>query len=122
MKKLIFRIFILFVLVSCSKEEVATDNVNIRLFNVGEVEFQDIKFSPSAGIVSFGDLAPDQYSEYKNFNRAYRYAYISLTVNDSMYALQPVDYVGETPLTNGNYTYRLNFNNDDKLTFVLVED
>ncbi len=122
MKKLIFGIFILFVLVSCSKDEVATDNVNIRLFNAGEVKFQDIKFNPSTGIVSFGDLAPDQYSEYKNFDTVYRYAYLSLTVNDSMYTLQPVDYVGETPLANGNYTYRLNFNNDDKLTFVLVED
>lgn len=38
MKKLIFGIFILFVLVSCSKDEVATDNVNIRLFNAGEDE------------------------------------------------------------------------------------
>ncbi len=122
MKKIILGVLILLVSISCSKDEVASDSVNIRLFNAGEVEFQDIKFNPSAGIVSFGDLAPDQYSEYKNFDTAYRYAYISLTVNDSLYTLQPVDYVGETPLANGYYTYRLNFNNDDKLTFVLVED
>ncbi len=122
MKKIISGVLILLIIVSCSKDEADSDNVNIRLFNAGELEFKDIKFNPSTGIVSFGDLAPDRYSEYKNFDKAYRYAYISLTVNDSMYTLQPIDYVGETPLANGNYTYRLNFNDDDKLTFTLVED
>jgi len=121
MKKIIFAALILFVFGSCSKND-DFNPVKIRVYNASDFEFQDIEMDPSTGLISFGDIGPNQYSEYQDFEKAYRYAYISVVVNDSAYVVQPIDYVGETPLDKGNYTYRLNFTNDDKLTFGLVED
>lgn len=121
MKKFICGLFIFFVLAGCSNDDDYGE-VNIRIFNASEVEFKDVKFDPSTRLVNFGDLGPNQYTQYENFERAYDYAYFSLMVNDSTYVLQPTDYVGETPLGKGNYTYRINFNNDDTLVFTLVED
>ena len=44
---------------------------------------------------------------YQTFDLAYRYAFVELEIDGKTYTLQPIDYVGETPLENGNYTYSI---------------
>jgi hypothetical protein len=76
-------------------------------------------------MVPYIDLNAGDVSEYKTFEKAYRYAYIELIVEGEIYRLQPNDYVGETPLAIGNYTYELNFDFQGQygsLTISLVKD
>ncbi len=95
-------------LASCSKNDEA---INIRLSNVSIYNFENIVVNTSTnstGIMNYDNLASGQFSEYKEFEIAYRYAYVELTIEGEIYKFQPVDYVGETPLDGGNYTYELN--------------
>lgn len=45
-------------------------------------------------------------TDYKVFESAYGYAFIELEIGGKTYTIQPIDYVGETPLEDGNYTYQ----------------
>jgi hypothetical protein len=60
---------------------------------------------------AYGPLASGKSSDYMVFEGLYRYAYIRVEVDDMEYILQPIDYVGETPLSSGDYTYRLDISN-----------
>jgi hypothetical protein len=61
----------------------------------------------TTGAVNFGNLNSGQKTEYKIFKKAYRYAYVKLEIDGKTFTLQPIDYVGETVLKNGNYTYQI---------------
>lgn len=58
----------------------------------------------------YGRLEPSQASEYRSVELAYRYAYIEVHFGGEHGVIQPIDYVGETPLDEGRYTYRLTLN------------
>ena len=51
---------------------------------------------------------------------------MELEIDGNTYTIQPVDYVGETPLENGKYTYQLDANDAterfEKLSLRLIED
>ena len=124
MKKSLLNIILIIILIGCS-EEKSGHSVNIRLSNISNYDFKNIVVDTSTGMVSFDDLKAGTISEYKTFAKAYRYAYIELNVEGKKYALQPNDYVGETPLAEGNYTYELNFNSQNQynsLTISLVNE
>jgi hypothetical protein len=58
----------------------------------------------SARIASIG---PKAYSEYFAVDSAYRYAFVEAKAGKKTYFCQPMDYVGETLLEPGRYTYAL---------------
>ena len=124
MKKWVL-IFVALALLSACSKETGNEEVNIRLSNVSEVDFENIIVNTSTGDVSFGVLASQSVSDYKSFEMAYRYAFIELTANGNTYTLQPIDYVGETPLDKGHYTYVLDLEGQEQyssLIATLVED
>lgn len=53
-------------------------------------------------------------------------AFVQLEIDGETYALQPIDYVGETPLENGSYTYQIDANDFqeryEKLSLTLIEE
>lgn len=101
---------------SCSKEY---NSVNIRLKNVSSYNYQNIVINTSAGEVKYSDLNSKQASNYKEFEKAYRYAFVQLSIDGTTYTYQPIDYVGESPLENGNYTYEINTNIHSPQSIVL---
>ncbi len=103
----------------------AQNSLNIRLQNDTDFDMDNIIVNTSTGDESFPSLESNQFSDYKTFDTAYSYAYIYLTTVNDTIVLQPADYVGETPLANGNYTYKLNFysqNDETELSIELIED
>jgi len=106
MKKLIVIILSIFIFSNCSEED-NFQSVNIRLSNKSDFDFKNIIVNTSTGNVAYDNLKSGKISEYKTFDMAYSYAFIELTINDEIYTLQPVDFVGEIPLKNGKYTYVL---------------
>jgi len=108
MKKLLLLVIFVTVLFGCSKnDDPNTSEVNIRLSNISEFDFQNIVVNTSTGNVNFENSKAGQMTEYKVFEKAYRYAFIELEIDNETYTIQPIDYVGETPLENGNYTYQI---------------
>lgn len=92
--------------------QAVPDEVRIRVSNVGTVSLRKVVviFPGRAGDSQreqYGDLAPGQSSDYRAVGLAYSYAYVEALAGGVPVKLQPIDYVGETPLEPGNYTYTL---------------
>ncbi|WP_152558139.1 hypothetical protein [Altibacter lentus] len=100
--------------------------MRIRLANKSQYLYESIRVNTSTGSVSFGDLSAMQESAYKEFELAYRYAFIELEIGGVIFTIQPIDYGGETPLKNGKYTYEIRANDSQdrygKLSLSLVRD
>lgn len=121
MKKIFLLLILISVGMSCSSDDDNTDNteVNIRLRNVSTENFENVS------VLSFSleNLDASETSEFRQFDRAYRIASVFLEINGEEFDLQIIDFVGESPLSNGDYTYEIGLNEDgDFLTFNLVEE
>lgn len=55
--------------------------------------------------VSFGDVAAGAVSRYQGLTPAYRYARLQLGVSGKKFEIIPDDFVGETQLGKGSFTY-----------------
>lgn len=98
-----------FIFNSCSNHnEVDEISVNIRLANTSSYTFKNITVDTNGGKQTFSEIKSGEVTEYRPFSKAYRYAYIELEVEGRKAQLIPIDYVGETTLPNGKYTYQLN--------------
>ncbi|WKK77950.2 hypothetical protein QYS49_13295 [Marivirga salinae] len=126
MKKSIIILALIALLFSCTEAEIDPSAVNIRLANTSNFDYKNIVINTTTGNVRFGALDSGEYSEYKVFEKAYRYAYVELEINGNTLKLQPIDYVGETPLKNGKYTYEIYTDSPDQeygsLGITLIKD
>lgn len=114
---------------SCSSnddDKNVESNANIRLSNVSQFDFDNVIVNTWDENVDFGNINSGQKSDYKFFKVAYRYAFVEVDIDGETYTIQPIDYVGETPLTSGNYTYQIDANDSreqyGKLSLVLIEE
>ena len=113
MNKIFYLIIIGLTLLGCSSSETKNSNdLQIRISNVSEFNYENIKVSTTGEMVDFGNLNSNSQSEYKVFDSAYRYAFVEFQINGETFTLQPIDYVGETLLENGKYAYEINVNID----------
>jgi hypothetical protein len=96
--------------------------VEIRIANESQFGFDRVEVGFPTGSVSYGALAPGESSEYRSVSRAYRYAYIEIEVDGEEFVRQPIDYVGETPLAAGKYTYRLDLAATGEFTLTFRQD
>ena len=118
--------FIFMCLFVCCSNNNSDDSILLRISNTSSFDYKDVIINTTTGNVSFEDIESGDKTAYQSFETAYRYAYVQLEIDGSMYIIQPIDYVGETPLANGKYTYEINANESDeqygKLSITLKED
>ncbi len=113
MKKIFYLLIVGFTLLGCSSAEtVNPSELKIRISNVSEFNYDNIKVGSPDGMVDFGELNAHSKSEYKVFDKAYRYAFVELQIDGETFTLQAIDYVGETLLENRKYAYEINVNSD----------
>ncbi len=113
--------FILSGLSACQDENLTTfGSTLIRVHNSSAYGYEDMVVNDAA----FGDLGPGENSQYQFFDTAYRYAYVRLLINGAEFILQPIDYVGETPLGSGHFTYVIDvFDLDNRqLSISMIQD
>ena len=91
-------------------DENSLSHVKIRLSNVSQFDFLNIIVNTGSGNVHFKNLRSGLNSEYKLFDKAYSYAFIELEIEGETFTIQPVDYLGESLLRKGYYTYQLDVN------------
>ncbi|MEQ9167595.1 MAG: hypothetical protein RLO12_15155 [Fulvivirga sp.] len=77
----------------------------IRIQNSSDFKFQNVYVNTGFEGHNYEDILPTNYSDYVGFESAYRYAYIQLEIDNRLYIIQPIDYVGEKELKPGKYSY-----------------
>jgi len=79
----------------------------VRVRNASGVDFEQVQVNFYDKQVSYGDVKAGAASRYLNTLLAYSYASVRLTAGGKEYRFQPIDFVGETELASGRYTYVL---------------
>lgn len=97
-------------------------DVEIRIANNSSFAFQRVDVVFPEDEVSYGAVPAHGATSYHSVETAYRYAYIEVQVDGEELIIQPIDYVGETPLEPGRYTYALNVTIEGHLTLELREE
>jgi hypothetical protein len=107
-------------LLSCKKED--PEGVSIRVRNASQYSFENIVVNTTGGENNYGTVSAGQSSDYKYFTKAYGYGYVKLTSQGEELQIIPIDYVGESLLAPGRYTYALDvvdYNGQKRLTSTL---
>ena len=87
-------------------------SVEIRIRNDSNVDFDRVQVQfPDQDEVDYGPIPKGDVTDFRATTRAYRYAGVSVKTGDQHLSLQPIDYMGETELSAGRYTYSLDVNN-----------
>ncbi|EWH12826.1 hypothetical protein KLA_12619 [Cellulophaga geojensis KL-A] len=100
-------ILLVLTIFSCDDRDDNLEAVNIRIKNVSAVAYDVVQINGDTENVHT-DVASGALSDYFEYETAYAYASIVIETEEQTYTLQPIDYVGETPLPLGFYTYELN--------------
>lgn len=100
------------------------DPVEIRVQNASTLTIQEGVLYSDWDSVVFQTLEPGQQTPYKEVRRAYRIATTQVVTASDTARLQVIDFVGETPLEGGKYTYLLSFfeGNPTSLTLEMIKD
>ena len=94
----------------------------IRVANLGPVPMTAVTISFVGQTVDYGALAVGDFSGYESVDEAYRYAGVDIEAEGGPYNLMPIDYVGETPLPAGRYTYYLSLENGQLSETMIADD
>ncbi len=98
---------------TCMDGQDNSGPIEIRLKNVSDYDFTDVEVDTNGGQHSYCDLKSGAKSGYKKFASAYRYAFVELQISGKTYTIQPIDFVGETLLDKGKYTYEIDATDED---------
>jgi hypothetical protein len=111
-------------MVSCKKEE-NKGLVEIRIENNSTYGFSNILIGAGNDQKSYEPLAAKAKSKYQTYTNAYRYNSIEIEIEYNKYNIVPYDFVGESALQPGKYTYQISvLDQPDKrsLDLKLIED
>lgn len=125
--KIRITLYLLFLfLSSCGIQDGRPNGVFIRVENNSDVDFSGVIVQSGNVENSFGTIPARSTSDYKEFDYAFKYAAVWLEAEGKSLSLVPIDYVGEMPLKNGFYTYRIGLSSanltDAQLVFELYND
>ena len=100
------------------------DKTNLRIKNISKYNFCNVAVNPSSGTINCGNLNKGDVTCYRSFDLVYNYAYIQLFIGEKEFKIQPIDYVGETPLGVGQFTYLLDIPdyNSDQISITVQRD
>lgn len=111
---------------SCGIQDGRPDGVYIRVQNNSDVSFTNVIVQTGNVENGFGTILARSNSDYKEFEYAFKYAAVWLNAENQPLALIPADYVGEIPLRNGFYTYKVGLSaanlTEATLVFELIRD
>lgn len=122
MRKLMFLpVLLLALCFGCEDRDDNLNTVNLRIKNLSDVTFTRVQVGADDKIHT--NIAAGYFSDYLEYEEeTYKYAYINILAEGNTYTLQPIDFVGETPLPIGFYTYELSFREDNSVVLTFVAD
>ena len=122
---------ILIIAFSCSKEEsllkedtsLAGDSIQIRIKNASEYMYTDVVFDAGNCEFKYDSISPNQTLNFEPCKLAYEQAGVSLKIEgDGIYAIIPIDHIGENKLVGGKYTYEISAHEIDFNTLLFTDD
>ena len=113
MKRWLIAVMMITVALSCTDRDDDVEEINIRVRNISDIVFDMVQVGEADKIHE--NVGPDSFTEYLQYEEAYRYAYIEIQSGAETFVLQPIDFVGETPLPKGLYTYELNIDSEGEV-------
>jgi len=130
MKKIFILLISLATLLSCSNDDDNEPQVNIRVSNISEFDFENVVVKASTENVNvnmqFELLSSGQMTEYKSFNTANIFPLIELQIDGESYTILPYSTGFDQPLEPGNYTYQINADDSqeqfNRLSFMLITE
>ena len=114
MKRWLIVILMIAVSVSCTDRDDDVEEINIRVRNISELAFDRVQVGDADKIHE--NVSPDSFTDYLQYEEAYRTSYIEIQSGTETFVLQPIDFVDETPLPKGLYTYELNITVEGEVT------
>jgi hypothetical protein len=75
----------------------------IRVRNDSKIDLNDVV----VGGKKYGNISPGGTTDYQTWETAYRYSSVSLLADGKPMEIRPIDYIGETPLGDGHFTFAL---------------
>lgn len=78
---------------------------NIRVWNNSMYSLCNVHINSDGPEADYGTIAAGDTTCYVPFDSAYGYGFVQLFIDDNKFVLRPTDYVGETRLEPGKYTY-----------------
>jgi len=109
MKKIVL-LFAFGILAGCSGDGDSA-HVQVRVFNSSPQLLKNVKVNFTGGGKDYGNIDVQHASAYKDFDTAYHYGHVHAEAGGQAYELAPVDFMGETPVAGGKYTYYLDLEN-----------
>jgi hypothetical protein len=109
-------------LVACADPTGPSGEIDVRVANLSGFPFASVDVVFPEDSVDYGVVPPHGISEYRRVSKAYAYALIIVQVAGEELRIQPIDYVGESELRPGRYTYLLNVTIEGQLTLALQND
>ena len=74
-------------------------------FENGSQQTFDLLHVAFSRVAEFEDLRPGEVTEYQEFNDSYSYGFVRAVIGTDEYVIEPIDYVGESKLESGKYTF-----------------
>ncbi|MDR8393688.1 hypothetical protein NC796_21215 [Aliifodinibius sp. S!AR15-10] len=111
-RHVITSILLITLMAGCDTTSSIESDVLIRIQNNSSYTLNDLKVVFPEDEVAYGDVSGGKKSGYEQVIKAYRYAYIETVVREKKLVLQPIDYVGESLLDHGRYTYELSIHEE----------
>ncbi len=130
MKKIIILLISIATLLSCSNDDNNEPQVNIKVSNISEFDFENVVVRASTENenvnMEFELLSSGQMTEYKSFNTANIFPLIELQIDGKIYTKIPYSTGFDQPLKPGNYIYQINADDSqdqfNRLSFVLITE
>lgn len=119
-KFIILAISVFLISISCNDQDDELKGIQIRVKNVSSINFDTVQVGGDEMV--HVNILPDDYSGYLIYESAYSYAYINIKSAEETYILQPIDFVGETVLPLGFYTYEIGLDTEGNVTLNFVID
>lgn len=122
MKKLLILI-VLIGMQGCEKAATKPDETGdllIRIQNATPVKMEHVYVNTSGGEGDYGTITKRSKSHYISYESAYRYTFVRFVNGKDTVRVQPIDYVGETKLRKGKYTYKITMT-DKSSTYAGIE-
>jgi len=108
---------------ACGRPFSSEGDTNVRLRNASSFELTAVTFRPGQAELKFARIAPGAATGYVPVASAYRYGYLDALVDGERRVLQPIDYVGESVIGAGRFTYVITVDPTSRQPNVtLVED
>ena len=119
--KCLVTVFMSISLISCSSDDLpnctehevtdcneVADKANLRIKNTSQYDYCNVLVILENQTVNYGNILSGNATCLVAFDLLYTYAYVQLFIDGNEFVIQPIDFVGEVPLPEGNYTYKIN--------------